>query len=103
MREGKKASMPRVKDFTVVAQESRHQVTKSTREIQSRRPPSRNRTRAMPASDHMPWLWNTLLHDLDSFARFDIRQDCTAPSLPSSLRQKRCASREQARCSCRVP
>src|SRR5690349_6268310 len=59
--------------------------------------------RALNGRLYIPWLWNTLLHDFDSLARLPIRHDCTAPSLPRSLRQNFDASREHALCSCAVP
>src|SRR6202043_206926 len=52
---------------------------------------------------HMPWLANTFWQLLLSLVLFCCKHCWTAPSSPNCCRQKRCASRLQACCSCGVP
>jgi hypothetical protein len=59
--------------------------------------------RTPPLSGYIPWLWNTLWQLLLSLVRFCCKHCCTALSSPNCLRQKRCASRVHACCSCGVP
>jgi hypothetical protein len=59
--------------------------------------------REVKQKPHMPWLANTFWQFLLSLVLFCCKHCWTAPSSPNCCRQKRCASRLQACCSCGVP